>query len=634
MTGSSTACPGSFEIVDEPAAEPAGDGAWTLEPAAGEGVFATFALPEQMVGFPFLAIEAAAGTVVELITQESHAPSGPAWLDTHRFSWTRLVCREGDNRFEAFDYESLRFLQLHVHEASGPVTLRDVGVRRRTYPWPTPPRFRLRRPAAAAGVRGLVQHARQLGAGDDRRRHGPRAPAVQRRRRAPAARDAPRLRRPPAGPPLPAHLPAGPDARGLLPRLLAGLGPAEPDRPARGRRDAVGAAARPRRDARLRRLAPPPGDGRDGRRADALYPRFVRFADFLLARVGRDGLLPVEGWGVPAVWIDNGFARQRHKQCAFNLFTAAVLRDALAPIAALAGDAAGAKRCAAACRRPRGRHRAPVLERGARPLRLQPAVGGRGGRVPPRRPLARHGAALRPLPGRAHGRVRAGARPRRPPSLVLGYPANAHWRMQALARHGRIDAVLRELARALGAPALGAREPHDARGLGRAAATRSDQWSHCAVGPAVRHCSWTSPASVPRCRASSVCAIRPQLGDLPALELTCHTVRGPIGFRAESRGRRPPRGGDPAGRTCRASCCSPAGSRGRRRARQRPGARPRPLRAAGRPDERVRPAVAPDRRPANARRWRGIGPRRRHRRRHGPPDAVARCYAEQEWHRP
>ena len=38
----------------------------------------------------------------------------------------------------------------------------------------------------------------------------------------------------------------------------------------------------------------------------SLYPRFVRFAAYLLERRGKDGLLPVEGWGVPSVWIDDG----------------------------------------------------------------------------------------------------------------------------------------------------------------------------------------------------------------------------------------------------------------------------------------------------------------------------------------
>ncbi len=60
------------------------------------------------------------------------------------------------------------------------------------------PELRLPGAEAAARLRGLVQHARQRGAGDDRGRHGPRAPAVQRRRGPPPARHPPRVRRPAA----------------------------------------------------------------------------------------------------------------------------------------------------------------------------------------------------------------------------------------------------------------------------------------------------------------------------------------------------------------------------------------------------------------------------------------------------
>ena len=139
--------PGSFEIVDDPAAAPAGEGAWRFDMRAGEGVFATFELPEQMVGFPFLTVEAPAGAVVELVTQEAHDPGAASWLDSGRFAWTRFVCRAGENRFESFDYESLRFLQVHVHAADGPVLLSDVGLRRRGYPWPAVPSFRSSEPA-------------------------------------------------------------------------------------------------------------------------------------------------------------------------------------------------------------------------------------------------------------------------------------------------------------------------------------------------------------------------------------------------------------------------------------------------------------------------------------------------------
>ncbi len=45
--------------------------------------FATFEFTEQLVGFPMLSIDAPEGTVVEIITQESHDPKGSAWLDSH-----------------------------------------------------------------------------------------------------------------------------------------------------------------------------------------------------------------------------------------------------------------------------------------------------------------------------------------------------------------------------------------------------------------------------------------------------------------------------------------------------------------------------------------------------------------------
>jgi hypothetical protein len=114
--------------------------------------------------------------------------------------------------------------------------------------------------------------------------------------------------------------------------------------------------------------------------------------------------------------------------------------------------------------------------------------------------------------------------------MVLGYPANAHWRMQALARHGRIDAVLRELRErwaVLPAVLQNNTTPED-WGVRPGS---SDQWSHCAVGPLFvlyMDVAGIRPAAPGFGRVS----VRPQLGDLPSLELTCHTVRGPIAFAA------------------------------------------------------------------------------------------------------
>ncbi len=72
---------------------------------------------------------------------------------------------------------------------------------------------------------------------------------------------------------------------------------------------------------------------------DEPYPRLVRFADYLESIRGKDGLLPVENLGIPQVWIDHvAYRQQRHKQCAFNLYAAAMLEHALAPLARARGD--------------------------------------------------------------------------------------------------------------------------------------------------------------------------------------------------------------------------------------------------------------------------------------------------------
>jgi hypothetical protein len=263
-----------------------------------------------------------------------------------------------------------------------------------------------------------------------------------------------------------------------------------------------------------------------------LLPRFVRFAEYLLARRGKDGLLPVEGWGVPAVWIDNCFPRPRHKQCAFNLFTAAVLKAALAPIASLAGDPAGAKRWAGAgdALLAAAVGRFWSRERGLFVGNL-PWEDEEGGARLDDRSLATALLFDQCPGGRTKEAVQALVAP--PESMGLSYPANSHWRMQALARHGRIDAVLRELRErwaVLPSVLRNNTTPED----WNVRPDSSDQWSHCAVGPLF--VLYMDVAGIrPGAPGFEKAEIRPQLGDLSGLELTAHTPRGPIVFRAEAQ---------------------------------------------------------------------------------------------------
>jgi hypothetical protein len=523
--------PGSFEILDESSASPVGEAAWRIDARAGEGAFLTFELPEQMVGFPYLTVEAPAGAVVELVTQESHAAAGPAWLDSQRFAWTRFTCRAGENRFECFDYESLRFLQLHVHDAEGPVLVRDLGLRRRSYPWPSPPSFRVAEPklqrVLEAAFNTLTNSAQETivdGMGRERQQYsGDGAHQLHATRLVCGDRRLARrfLR----------SYALGQTQEGYFLDAWPAF-----DRLNRLAQREVGATPwGPLLDHGVSFVMDAWSHYQESGESDLpllLYPRFARLAAYLLERRGKDGLLPVEGWGVPTVWLDDGFERQRHKQCAFNLFTAAVLRTALAPLAALAGDAAGEKRyasaadalVAAAVARFWSSERSLFVsnlpwedEEGA------PRLDDRG--------LATALLHDQCPEGKASECVKALAQPDE--RLMLSYPANAHWRMQALARHGRIDAVLRELRERWAAlPSVLQNNTIAERWEPRPDST--DQWSHCAVGPLFVLCMDVAGIR-PAAPGFAKVEIRPQLGDLKELELVCHTPRGPITFRAEAQ---------------------------------------------------------------------------------------------------
>ena len=528
--------PGSYEIVEAASAFPSGDGAWTLDPGRGEGVWALFELAEQMVGFPFFTIEAPAGTVVEVMTQESHSEDNPPWLDTHFHSWSRFVCREGVNRFETFDYESLRFLQIHVREADGPVLIRDVGVRRRSYDWPRPPHFRCDEPplqrlleASFNTLANAAQESIVDGMGRERQQYsGDVAHMLHATRLVCGDWDLARR--------FQQTYALGQTKEGYF----LDCWPAW-DRLNRIAQREVGAT----------RWGPLLDHGvsfihdvwrhheetGDEYLAQELYPRLARFARYLLDNRGKDALLPVEGWGVPTVWMDGDacFQKQRHKQCAFNLFTAGVLREALVPLAELAGEARDAAnfRASADALLKAAVRTFWSTKRGLFVSNL-PWFSEEGRQASPRRPLARHCPPLPPVPpgedgergrgaGGAVGRARA-VLPRQRPLAAPGPGlSRAH-------RRGAEGAAL-----PVGGPAVRRPEQHHRGALGAPARHHRPVEPRGGVA-ALPPRSWTSRASAPGRRASARCIVRPQLGDLPAVELTVQTGLGPIGFRSQPEG--------------------------------------------------------------------------------------------------
>ena len=535
--------PGAFEL--EPDARPVGgDGTWTLDPggdgAAGErgrdrrGAYAIFELGEQIVGWPYFTIDAAAGTVVEVMTQESHDAANSPWLDTHHFSWSRFVCAEGVNRFETFDFESLRFLQLHVRGASRPVRLSGVGVRRRVFDWPAKPHFRCSDPrlqrvfeAAHNTLLNCAQETCVDGMGRERQQYsGDCAHQLHAIRYVYGEQRLPRR--------FFRTYAMGESQDGYW----LDAWPAY-DRLNRVAQRQVGATVwGPMLDHIVQFILDNWLHYQETAQEDvvaASWPRLARFADYLLGLRRKDGLLPAEDMGTPSIWIDQDvcYPTQRQRQLPFNLFTAGIFKHALVPMAALMREPRRQRRYAEA---------ADALLAASVRTFWDPARG----LFVNNRPWQREDGGARlcdrslaqallwdQFPG---GRVREALETlvARPPELGISYPSNACWRYWALARHGRIEAVLRDLREHWAAmPSVLLNNT-----IGEEWTTKPDstsQWSHTAIVPI--YSLFMDIAGIrPAAPGFAEVVVRPQLGDLGSLELTARTVRGPIGFAAEGKG--------------------------------------------------------------------------------------------------
>ncbi len=506
--------PNSFEIVRPVPLDVVDAGAWRLPTTTDRtGVFATFEFAEQIVGFPYFEIDAPAGTVVELITQEAHDPQAIAWMDNHFYAWSRFICRDGVNRFEAFDYESLRWLQLHVRGAGRPVTVRNVGVRRRMFPWTHQPVVRCSDPALQklfdASVNTLYNSAIETvvdGMGRERQQYsgdgGHQLLAIR------TVLGEPRI------------------ASRFLRTFSEGL-----------TKDGYFLDCWPAYD-RLARVAQKQVDGaywgplldhgigfnfdcwnhylETGDRSALAepYPRLVRFAEYLANLRGAEGLLPVEDLGIPTVWIDHdAYRSQRDKQCAFNLYAAAMFQHALAPMA----DVFGETERSAQYRRTGGELREATVRRfwsdehglfvdNLPWLADEKATAherSRTGHRHPVRSVSRTVACNRRATSWRVARSRMG----------FSYPCNAGWRLWALAKTGRGDVLLSDL-RTRWATMRSVIENNTLQEGWTAQPDSREQWSHCAVVPLyvlAQDIAGVRPTSP----GYATCQIRPQLGDLP-----------------------------------------------------------------------------------------------------------------------
>ncbi len=505
---------------------------WDFDLDGISSVALTFELDEQIVGFPFFSIEAPPGTIIEVMVQEGHTIGGPPLLNTHFHSWARFICAGGGETFQTFDFESCRWLQIHCRGTRGPVSIRNVGVLRRVFPWPVTPVVRVNEPALQrlmdASVNTLLNSAQETavdGMGRERQQYsGDGSHQLH------AVYLAFGERR------LPARFLSTFSQGLMLDGYFFDCWPAY-DRLARTMERQIDMTIwGPLLDHSI-------GFGFDcyhhylytGDLVAVREPwtRYQRFVDYLHRIRAGDGLLPVTGLGLPNVWMDHyAYARghQEHKQCAFNLYAAAMLRHAFAPLARAYGESRWAE---FAEQMSDDIHHAAVRafwsdDEGRFIINL-PWL---GEQKQPR--LCDRSTATALLfdfcpEGRTGPSLESLADP--PPQMGLSYPANACWRYWALARGGRTDVILNEF-RNRWARMDSVILNNTIAEVWDAKPDSSDLWSHCAVVPL--YLLFMGVAGItPTAPGFARCRIRPQPADLTTVTLAVPTPRGELFFQTE-----------------------------------------------------------------------------------------------------
>ncbi len=528
--------PKAYQAVTKPVREDTGTASWSFQAEGQEiGRVLTFTFEEQMVGWPFFTIEAEAGTTIELLVHEAHIPhseGGPAIMNSHFHSWSRFVCKEGVNTFMPFDYESVKWLQLHIHNTSRKVTVSQVGLKRRLYDFPNTPSIQVDDPQLQqlinASINTIYNNAHDTivdGAGRERQQYSG-------------------------------------DIGHELHALYSVFG--ETHLPARYLNtysqgltlDGFFLDTWPAYD-RLNRLAQrqlgltPWGPLLDHGIAfnfdcyhhylytedqDALievFPRLVRFFTYLKALRHSDGMLPVEDIGIPTVWLDtDAYQQQRHKRCAFNLYAIGMLQKAFAPLCKVFGEDGLAQEAQAFGQQLWERTVAHFWD--AREKTFVCNLPWRTEEGKSRfceRSLA-HALLFDLCPqGQTGKSVTLLANP--PENLGRCYPANANWGLWALAQAGQTEAIFKDFhSRWIEMASVTAnnsmQEAWHARPDGRS------QWSHAAIAPLFL--TYMDLAGIrPLEPGFRRVQIRPQPGPLQLLELSNYTVKGPLDYRLSGK---------------------------------------------------------------------------------------------------
>ncbi|HTY59066.1 MAG TPA: alpha-L-rhamnosidase C-terminal domain-containing protein [Bacteroidota bacterium] len=522
--------PGACTAAGGSPASESGERAWSVNLEEGKGSVLTFEFPQESIGWPSFTVNAPAGTTIELMVQEHHDPSKQVLINTHYNAWARFTCAEGLNHFETFDYEAVKWVQLHVRGTPGTVTVSDVALRRRTYAWS-------RRPDVTTGDAAIN---RLIGAAIntvDNSIHELAVDGMGRERQQYSGDGSHQLHA--------VYLAFGERAQPARFLRTFSQGITEEgffldcwpayDRLARLWERAIGVS-----------YWGPLVDHGIGFVFDCMhhylytgdrgaleepFPRLLKFFTFLRSLRGGDGLLPVEHLGVPSVYIDHlAYKKQKHKQCAFNLYAAAMLTHALAPLCRTFGESAWEKEVLAFASEILARTREVFWDDDAGLyVANRPWAAEEGESRTCDRSLAL-GILYDLCPGGRSEKALA-ILADAPPSMGFSYPANACWRLWALAKGGRPDVILNDFRTRWAAMDSVAHNN-----------TLQEFWIEKPDSGSVMSHSCPVPLYMMYMGIAGIqplepgftrCMVRPQPGDLDHVALTSPTVRGDLRFASD-----------------------------------------------------------------------------------------------------
>jgi alpha-L-rhamnosidase len=495
-----------------------------------------FEFSEQMVGFPIFEIEANEGTVVELMVHEGHNPKDPKHilLNTHYFGWTRLICKAGLNRFETFDFESARWLQLHVRNAEGEVKIQNVGMRERNYPIKNT-KIKVSDPAfqklIEAGIRTYKNSAQETvvdGMGRERQQYsgdlGHMVHAISRM----------------GGVDIQNARFLNTWSQGITQEgFFLDTWPAY-DRLVRLMERQMG----------LTEWGPILDHGigfmldcwsyymytGDKDSLNEIFPRLKKFFTYLQSIKTSEGLLPVENIGVPNVWIDHeAYKQQKHKQCAFNLYAVASLRNGFAKICTLFEDRKLAQKALAEADNILAKTRKKYWSETDKVfVNNLPWHIAEGEKRMCDRSLAT--AIIHDLVSKNDQTNFVNILVEVKPNLGISYPANAIWRYWALAKGGRIETILQDFRTKW----MAMNSVKENNTLGEAWQQEHNtwaQWSHAPLSPIF--IVYDGVAGIkPTAPNYATFEIQPQMADLTFLEIENQTQHGAIYLRQEKVGEK------------------------------------------------------------------------------------------------